>query len=174
MSKTSYYGVAGNGTTGLIYGGTQDNGSLLLLPNIQNATLPAGGDGGFAAVDPENDNYIYGSTPGLGIHLSTNRGVSVQDIHDGITDVDANFIAPFILDPNQPNRMLAGGRSLWRTNNVRAGGQPTWNSIRPAQSSGNNNTSAIAVAKGDSNIIWVAQNDGQVYKTNNGLDARPT
>ncbi|MBK9233207.1 MAG: hypothetical protein IPO15_20780 [Anaerolineae bacterium] len=28
----------------------------------------------------------------------------------------ANFISPFILDPNNPNRLLVGGRSLWRSN----------------------------------------------------------
>ncbi|HEX8264950.1 MAG TPA: FG-GAP-like repeat-containing protein [Pyrinomonadaceae bacterium] len=171
---TQYYGAAGNGTTRLIYGGAQDNGTMRLLPGEQNANVIPYGDGGFAAVDPTNDNYCYGESQWLAIHRSTNRGSTALFIADGITDATiggANFIAPFILDPNDPNRMLAGGRSLWRTNNVKTGNQPTWTAIRP---SGTNNISAIAVAQGDSNIIWIAQNDGKVYRTINGLDANPT
>lgn len=172
---TQYYGAAGNGTTGLIYGGTQDNGTLRLLPSSQNANLPYGGDGGFSAVDPTDDNYCYGEHIYLELHRSTDRGASAHGIFGGIADAQnsekANFIAPFILDPNDRNRMLAGGHSLWRTNNVRAAGQPTWTSIRPG---GSHKLSAIAVAPGNPNVIWIAQNDGKVYKTNNGLDTIPT
>ncbi|MGI8641153.1 MAG: FG-GAP-like repeat-containing protein [Pyrinomonadaceae bacterium] len=174
---TQFYGAAGNGTTGLIYGGTQDNAPLRLLSGNSNAKWIYGGDGGFSAVDPIDDNYCYGEYVWLRIHRSLNcrsDSATAQDIHSGISDVtnnQANFIAPFILDPNEPNRMLAGGRSLWQTNNVRTGNPPTWTSIRPG---GSDNISAIAVATGNSNIIWIAQNDGKIYKTNNGLDTNPT
>jgi hypothetical protein len=160
---TQYYGAAGNGTTGLIYGGAQDNGTLRLLSSSQDAILSYGGDGGFVAVDPTDDNYCYGEYIYMQIHRSIDRGLSAQTIDDGIANVPANFVAPFILDPNNSNRMLAGGISLWATNNVKISGQPTWTQIRM---DGSNNISAIAVATGNSNIIWVGQNDGKIYKTN--------
>ncbi|CAN5381141.1 hypothetical protein BH20ACI1_BH20ACI1_00620 [soil metagenome] len=191
---SQYYGAAGNGLTGLIYGGTQDNGTLRLLPGSQNANSPYGGDGGFSAVDPTDDSYCYGEYIGLRIHRSIDHGVSAQSIYAGITDISdipgentyASFIAPFILDPNQPNRMLAGGASLWRTNNVRGNDnpndQPTWSKIRA-----NSNTfriTAIAVAPGNENIVWVSERDegqntpdnlreGRIYKTNNGVNTNP-
>jgi len=170
---TQFYGAAGNGATGRIVGGTQDNGQLTLQSSAStNALLTFGGDGGFAAMDPTDQNYIYGEYIDLQIHRSTNGGTSASYIYTGISDAGsaANFIAPFILDPNNVNRMLAGGASLWRSNNVKAA-TPTWTSIKAA---GTDYISAIAVAPGNSDIIWVAQNDGKVFKTANGTAASPT
>ena len=172
---TQFYAASGSkmGTSELIIGGTQDNGSLRLLDNNTNATNPCCGDGGFSAVDPTNHNYVYSEDVYLQIHRSTNGGGSMEPIYSGITDVFnfANFVAPFILDPNDPNRILAGGRSLWRTNNARGPGQPSWTAIRPH---GSANISAVAVAQGNPSLIWIAQSDGKVFKTNNGLAANPT
>ena len=170
---TQYYGAAGHGGTGFVIGGTQDNGTLISPQGNMNASLMSSGDGGFCAVDPSDDAYCYGEYISLQIYRSQDHGMSVQFIDAGIADagVNANFIAPFILDPNEPNRMLAGGISLWRSNNVRVGNPPDWSSIRPP---GTFPLSAIAVATGNSNIIWVGQNDGELYKTTNGLAATPT
>jgi len=40
--------------------------------------------------------------------------------------------------------------------------------------SGRSLISAIAVAKGDSNLVWVGHEDGQVFKTVDGASAKPT
>lgn len=106
------------------------------------------------------------------IHRSTNGGVSSDWIYSTIGDANsnANFIAPFILDPNDANRMLAGGASLWRSNNVKAA-SPTFSAIRGP---GSSVLSAIAVAPGNSDIIWIGQNNGEVWKTTNGTAASPT
>jgi hypothetical protein len=89
----------------------------------------------------------------------------------------ANFIAPFIIDPNESNRLLAGARSLWVTNSARKSnkeGGPSWAAIKtPAGTTRSNNISAIAVAKGNSNIIWVGHNNGDVFTTTNGLASSP-
>ena len=95
---------------------------------------------------------------------------------------DANFIAPFILDPNDQNRLLAGGLSLWRTNDAKTANTrrrgPTWAEIKPpitpAPTPPYGNISAIAVAHGNSDIIWVGHNDGAIYYTRNGTAVRPT
>ena len=169
---TQYYGAAGNGTTGKIVGGLQDNGTLMLNPGSNVATLTFGGDGGFCAVDPVDSNYTYGEYIALMMHRSTDGGSSASWIYSGISDAGsyANFIAPFILDPNNVNRLLAGGSSLWRSDNAKAA-TPTWSAIRPA---GSDVISAIAVAPGNSSIVWVGQNDGVIQKTTNGTVASPT
>ncbi len=169
---TQFYGAAGNGTTGRIYGGTQDNGSQLLDTGSDLATIPFGGDGGFCAVDPGDQNYLYGEYITLQIHRSTNGGASSGYITSGLSDAgtNANFIAPFILDPNTSTRMLGGGKSLWRTNNVKSA-TPTWTSIKPA---GDDVISAIAIAKGNSSVVWIAQNNAKIYKTTNGTAGSPT
>jgi hypothetical protein len=86
----------------------------------------------------------------------------------------SNFYAPFLLDPNDQKRLLAGGVSLWVTDNARQAytdqpmSGPTWKKIKNA---GNQFLSAIAVAKDESRgkVIWVGDNAGGVYKTSDGL-----
>jgi len=94
----------------------------------------------------------------------------------------ALFIAPFVLDPSQPERMLAGGLSLWRTNDARTPNTPTsgpsWQSVKnPIVTSGdtrNTEISAIAVAPGDPDTVWVGHANGALFLTSNGTADSPT
>ncbi len=169
---SQFYGAAGDGTSGRITGGTQDNGHLTLPVGSNTAALTYGGDGGFAAIDWVNPNYIYGEYVYAQVHRSSNGGTSASYIDGGITEAGsaANFIAPILLDPNDPQRLLVGAASLWLTTNARAG-SVLWSAIKPTVGS---NISAIAVAPGDANVIWIGHNNGHVYKTSNGTAAVPT
>ncbi len=178
LGITQFYGGAGNASSGRVIGGTQDNGTLRFTGATGTWSSMAGGDGGWCASDPTDPNYFYGEFQYLQIHRSTNGGLSSSDIYSGITDAGqssgaTNFIAPFVIDPNNPNTLLAGGSSLWRSTNAKATlpSPVTWSIIKTTVSS---NISAIAVAKGNSNIIWVGHNDGRIYYTTNGTDLMPT
>ena len=114
----------------------------------QKWTTIFGGDGGWCAADPVNPRFLYGEYVLLAIHRNTDGGASSgnTDYINGqfwnaakgkwawkpaphrLPDAmpvppgkpsKALFIAPFVLDPNQPQRILAGGLSLWRTNDAR-------------------------------------------------------
>ena len=88
--------------------------------------------------------------------------------------VCANFISPFVLDPQNADRMLGGGCSLWRSNNVKAA-TPVWAAIKPALAGPNpSRISAVVVDEGNSDLIFVGHNNGDVYKTVNGTQAAPT
>jgi photosystem II stability/assembly factor-like uncharacterized protein len=197
LGVTQFYGAAGNATTGVILGGTQDNGTLKRT-NAGGTTWTTefGGDGGYNAVDPVNDNNLYGEYVGLQLHRSLNGGTATDWINglfwtgsayickappfliaDSCNKSGANFIAPFIMDPNNRLTLLAGGASLWRTfdsttPNTSASG-PSWAAIK-APVPTNNFISAIAVAPTDSNQIWVGHNASDLYKTTNGLAGSPT
>ena len=114
------------------------------------------------ATDPSDPNYFYTEYTFLNIHRNTNGATSDNNWWENhisgsfwnaalqpqdwdwkpapytIPDAmhrRALFIAPFVLDPNNADRILAGGRSLWRTNdaktpNTDANG-PSWASIKP-------------------------------------------
>ncbi len=171
-NRTSqFYSADGDGKTGIIYGGLQDNGSQLLKPGSDDSSMVFGGDGGFCAVDSTDNNFLYGEYVYLAIHRSADGGASANWIFSGLTDAfsNANFIAPFILDPNNANRLLGGGASVWRTNNAK-GITPIWTAIRPPSS---DYISALAVAPGNSNVMWVGQNDGVIVRTGNALAANP-
>ena len=181
LGITQFYGAAGNSNSSVIVGGTQDNGTLRYTTGggQQGWTSMFGGDGGICAADPVNSSYFYGEYVFLQIHRSANGGASSSYIYQGdgvqkITDAGsgstANFIAPFILDVNNPNTMLAGGVSLWRSVNIKST-PPTWAAIKPSVGSA---ISAIAVAPGNSDIIYVGHNNGTVYFTANGTSATPT
>ncbi len=190
LGVTQFYGAAGHVATGKIIGGTQDNHTLLSpVSGSQNWTkifgFEVGGDGGFCAVDQTNDPYFYGEFTDLQICRSTDRGQSKDYIWDdpshGIpaecgAAPCANFVAPFVLDPNNENRILGGGARLWRSNNVRhpQASQVSWAAIKPQAPGDRNYISAIAVAPGQSNIIWVGHNFGSVYYTTNGTATNPT
>jgi len=84
----------------------------------------------------------------------------------------ANFIAPFILDPNNENRLLAGSRELWVSADVKSA-TPSWNSIKAATPN-MWPISASAVTPGVSDTIYVGHNDGSIYKTMDGTSSTPT
>jgi photosystem II stability/assembly factor-like uncharacterized protein len=189
---TQFYAGAGNVESGAIIGGAQDNGTLRFTSEggTEGWTEMFGGDGGWCAADPTDPDVFYGEYVFLAIHRSTDGGQSAEFIsgmRDDFTwkpvpfripdafNQNALFIAPFVLDPNEPDRMLAGGLSLWRTNDVKTpntqNAGPTWRSIKPSAGSV---ITALAVARGNPKVVWVGHEDGQVFKTANGTGANPT
>ncbi|WP_371664068.1 WD40/YVTN/BNR-like repeat-containing protein [Streptomyces sp. NBC_00280] len=199
---TQFYGGAGHAGSGKIVGGAQDNGSLTFDPALgtQDWRSFFGGDGGWCASDPTDPDVFYGEYVFLNIHRNTDGGTTDDTQGDRyisgqffnfvtrdwdwkqvpfrITDAkneDALFIAPFVLDPNNENRILAGGVSLWRTDNAKqpntATTGPTWKAVKP---NAGTMISAIAVARGDSDAVWVGHEDGMVFRTANGTATTPT
>lgn len=178
---TQFYGGAGHPGTGRIIGGTQDNGTLVYNPSAgpQAWTQTYFADGGFAAADPTDPNYLYGETQWLGVHRSTNGGINSNDItgcggaaplQDSCNN-NSNFIAPILLDPNDPNRLYGGGSSLWRNSSARS--SSSWANVKPWTSGGQNHISAIAIAAGQPDVIWVGHSAGELYKTTNGTAGAP-
>lgn len=198
LGITQFYGASINPVSGRIFGGTQDNGTRLFTGNIANWTQSAGGDGGYTATDPADANYFYGTIYWALHFRSTNGGSSTSYIYNTanpIADADneamVNFENYLALDPNNSNRMLVCARRLWRSNNVKAA-SPDWFIIKPdiappgnrrpgpgggnAHFATNNpyNISTVAVAPGNSNVIWVGHNNGEIYVTTNGTATSPT
>jgi len=179
---TEAYSVAGRG--GNVTFGAQDVASRYYRTTPADPTQKWRAanlcchDGAATAADRTNPNTLYGSTQYLGIHRSLDGGATNGFICYGITDIvcgnyrgSSMFIAPFVLDPNNQSRMLAGSASLWRSNDVSSGTPPSWSAIHSGTGS---RVMAIAVAPTDSNVIWVAYQNGTVFKTANGTDATPS
>jgi photosystem II stability/assembly factor-like uncharacterized protein len=198
LGVTQFYGAGINPTTGNIVGGTQDNGTLFYNGDPQNWAHIFGGDGGYGAADPVDPDFFYGEVQRALIHRSTNGGTGNSSyIYAGPNPIqdagslNSNFIPFFMLDPNDPHRMLVACKRMWRSNNVKDP-QPDWFAIkesidpngrpfgpgRPLQSHYDENSpynlSTIAVAKGNSDVIWAAHNNGDLYMTTNGTDMAPT
>ncbi|MFI9340859.1 WD40/YVTN/BNR-like repeat-containing protein [Streptomyces sp. NPDC052773] len=198
---TQFYGGAGHTAGGKIIGGAQDNGTLVFDPALGTERWREffGGDGGWCAADPDDENVFYGEYVFLNIHRSTDGGatddtrgdryISGQFFNPVVRDWDwkpvpfripdaknrqAEFIAPFVMDPNNPQRLLAGGRSLWVTDDAKTrntpGSGPRWRAIK-----GNAGSliTALAVSPRDSDVIWVGHEDGLVFRTTEGTNTAP-
>lgn len=195
LGITQFYGAGINPTTGHVIGGTQDNGTLFYSGNKQSWNHIFGGDGGYGEADPTDPDYFYGEVQRALLHRSTNGGQSSGYIFGGPNPIedagslDVNFIPFFTLDPNEPNTMFVAAKRLWRSRNVKAN-QPDWfvakESIEPPAPDGPRraddahfaendpfNMSTIAVAEGESDLIWVGYNNGQVWFTANGTEDDP-
>ncbi len=202
---TQFYYGDGHVATNTIVAGAQDNGTLRYTPSqgVNGWNSVWGGDGGDVASDPSDPQIWYGEYVYLQLFRDATGGAG-GDFPDGyicgrywdngwkwkpapftITearDQQALFIAPFELDPNEPNRLLGGGLSLWRTNDAKAPnsinppGGPSWATIKDPIGSNRrtHSISAIAIAHGNPDVIAVGHGEGSVYRTTNGTSATPT
>ncbi len=188
MQTTEYYAVAGHANGGPILGGTQDRGMIRSQIGSNRSVLEMGGDGVCALIDPSDPRYQYGCGQFLWISRLQPNGLigltnDLPDSNPSSNMIVANFQAPVVLDPNKTSRMLGGGASLWRSENVRnathdVGQRAKWVAIKrplPIAFLGDDSRliSAIAIAKGDSNDIWVGHNDGRLFRTRNGTSSTP-
>ena len=198
---TQFYGGAVHAASGRIVAGAQDNGTLVIDPGAGSDQWHSwfGGDGGSCASDPTDPNVFYGEYVRLNIHRNTDgcatsdtngdRYISGQfwdevrgewawkpvpfQIPDARTQ-DALFIAPFVLDAGNPNRILGGASSLWETLNAKAPNTPTsgprWRAIKPGTG---RFISAIGISPINSDVVWVGHEDGAVFRTVNGASGAP-
>ena len=179
LGVTQFYGAAGIAGS-KITGGAQDNYTLLQTDDNSTAWQKIyGGDGGLSAVSHQNDAtkfYYFGEYTRLRIHRSDDGAGASYIYENGLDDasVDANFIAPFYLDPNNDNTMLAGGASLWRSTNVSTAdeGDITWSKIKNAVN--DTRISQITISEGDSDLVLLGYNDGSIYKSTDATAAAPT
>jgi photosystem II stability/assembly factor-like uncharacterized protein len=158
-------------------GGAQDNGTLLGDDSGGiDAWRPVfGGDGGHVAVDPTNAQVIYAESQWANIGKSVDGGVRFTSVTRGldpvrsdVLDPDANylFVTPFVLDPNDAQRLWIGGEFLYRTSN----GAAQWNKASTALPDGGL-TSAIAIAPADSNRVVAGTHKGHVLWSADALQA---
>ncbi|PHN01323.1 T9SS type A sorting domain-containing protein [Flavilitoribacter nigricans] len=153
----------------LAIGGLQDNSTV-----VYNGTAAwarrIGGDGMTAAIDPQDDQFIYGSLQNLNVLRSTDRGETFRRLVIGNSAAETrNFNSPFKLAPSRPTQLYAGAQRLYVSNN--RGG--TWEQAS-SQKDGRNAILKIAVSASDPDLLYFSTNslDGSqapaVFKSTSG------
>jgi hypothetical protein len=194
LAITQFNGGAGHAGTGKIVGGSQNNGTLVYTPAAgpNGWTIEFILDAGYAAIDPTDPNYLYGEFAYLRIQRSSNGGASGEFVSwssaggvcnpapyriDDACNGTANYVAPFMLDPTNPNRMLGGGVSLWQSNDIKTpvtnSTGPSWRAIK-GPTAGSVPISALMISAVNPNIVWVGHNNGDVYVTGDSQAVSPT
>lgn len=140
LATLQFYGIGQSATNPYkINGGLQDNGHALLDTTKWIATY--GGDGGYAAVDQDNDNnayeeYVYGAIrksddggntwPTQGCMQA--YGACTGCLGQCTPDLHAAFITNFMLDVHNQNVMYVGTNYLYRNSSARTAGK-VWERI---------------------------------------------
>jgi photosystem II stability/assembly factor-like uncharacterized protein len=118
VTSQIYIGSVSHQNPNIMLAGLQDNNT------IRYGGTPfwdpvIGGDGSFNAIDPTNDQIMYGSYQYLNVLKSTDQGFSFTDIlNHSASSFGGNsvaFIAPFALSNSNTSILYAAGDSLKRS-----------------------------------------------------------
>jgi photosystem II stability/assembly factor-like uncharacterized protein len=177
LGITQFYGGAASSDGHYIIGGTQDNNHLRYKDSgdwsgKNNWYQWIWGDGGYCAIDSDNPEIQYSEYVNLEIKKSINGGNTFRNKFNGLTDATTNlalFIAPFVMDPNNPKRLIAGSNRIWETIDTAESWHPIGDVIP-----GEYKCSAIDIARQNSNIIWAGYTKGTIMVSTNSLGGTPT
>ncbi len=183
LMTAQYVGIAQHPSNpGLIYGGTQDNGTHRRLAPSNAFRIIQGGDGGQALVDPYEPRYVYGTYYNLSPYRFTDgaSGGPGPDITTGIDTNDRSaFYVPFAMDPEQTHRLYIGSYRLYRTDN--RGDQ--WQAISADLTSGCTSSAASPTGYGcvitaigpqpGSGAVYVGTGDARLWLSTDATVAQP-
>ena len=146
------------------FGGAQDNSTPMGADaqGVNGWTTEFGGDGGYVAIDPVDPSVIYGEAQRAQILKAVNLRVTA-DLSP--PDGDFLFIAPFMLDPNQHDRLwLGGGLTLMRRDR----------NYVDVTTKLDGHVTALDVAPGNSNRVLAGTESGTIYRNDAALSATRT
>ncbi|MDQ1465799.1 MAG: hypothetical protein QOH10_214 [Actinomycetota bacterium] len=151
LEITQFSSVAG----WLPIGGTQDNGSQYF--NSGTTWLQyMDGDGGPAAINPQNEYETYGQFHSLAVFKSLDADQSVSLSDFGIpVGTPRLFYSPVEMNPAQPASLYGGTTRIYHSANS---GQ-TWLSYSPDFLSGKGRVTAIGVAPSSKTTLYAAAAD---------------
>ena len=161
LQTSQFYANFANATKdgNFAIGGMQDN-STAIYTGEAAWTKVLGGDGMSAAIDPVDNNIIYGSLQFLNIFRSTNSGQSFEDIAPGA--FEPIFSAPFEIAPSNPRVLYAGGRFIYKSTDR----GNTWFTPNPNFIDQGNSILNIAVSPNNLNHLLVSTTPNVIGKAN--------
>jgi photosystem II stability/assembly factor-like uncharacterized protein len=162
-----------------VFGGTQDTGGYRRNGPSSWTKVSACGDMGRFVIDPSTSNNVYGINTAGGfcaggalILRSTDGGATFNAAVSGMTDgVNATFDPPLVLDPSHPATLYYGSNRVFRSTDA----AQTWQAVsadltqgtRPFQTGAGYHLGALAVAPGNSDIVYTGAEDGVISRTTN-------
>lgn len=167
LSNIQFYSGAVYPVNEKYWGGTQDNGHLQKNPSGLLWNISFGGDGGYSAqhqTDPliAYEEYVY-----LDMRKTTNGGTNWNSCLNGLSDATnpslCLFIAPFAMDPENSDVLLAGSDKVWMTDDA----ADNWTQVSYSLSSGYL-VSAVTVLDSSSDYLaFAGTTDGSIFRCDN-------
>ncbi len=167
LEITQFYGGAVEANGSNYQGGTQDNGHLKYNGSGTSWTEIKGGDGGYAEISQTNSQVAYEEYVYLDISKTTDGGNTWNDAQNGLTDAgDGNvclFIAPFSMNPENSDVLIAGSDNVWVTTDAAA----NWSSSSNTLSTGEKVSAVTIVNAAAPYLSFAGTTDGKVFKSTN-------
>jgi len=170
-----------------VIGGMQDNGTMLArTENIMDRWKePLRADGFYCQI-PAGAEYYYASQNSsyqpkiriFRVKMDEDGKVLMQTRIDPIGGLDFIWNTPFMLDPNDNNKMyLAGGKMLWRNNDLssipmvasRDSTSIGWDSLSKTRIdflAAGERITAVHVSQKPANIVYYGTSRGKVFRIN--------
>jgi hypothetical protein len=149
------------------FGGTQDNGTQQYSgTSTWDSVICA--DGGATAIDPVHTNNVYAvciANSGPTVYKSTSGGTlgTFVTAQSGITTSDRAFFGEtLVIDPANSQTLYFGTYRIYQSTN----GAQSWSLISGDLTNGGY-ISALAVAPGNSQVVYAVTSDGNVWVTTN-------
>jgi hypothetical protein len=174
LSTLQFYGIGQHPTNpARIHGGLQDNGEAYTADGITWFETE-GGDGGFSATDWSDgeiayEEYVYGaiarsSTGGASSWTCIQNFGGCSGCGGCVPDGQTAFIAPVVLDANDPSILYTGSKYLYR--NLDAPNGSTWSAVSPDLVGTPYDNILYVHSAGDGGVggtIWVTTLNGKVW-----------
>lgn len=153
----------------LAIGGLQDNNTVIYTGTTTWSVGHIGGDGGWAAIDPTNDNVLYGTGQILLLAKSTNGGNDWFNISPPGNNRITIFEAPFVVGFGNPNLIYAGRDLIYKSTN----GGTLWTITNGGIPLDGNPAVAMAISQQNSDVVYVAtaplvSPSPRIFRTRNG------
>jgi len=150
-----------------IYGGSQDNGTIVSpTGSPDDWHMIQNGDGGPAIVDHTNSDIVYVTWFGFPIYKSTNGGASFREVMNGIDPSDSSNIevVPLEMDAHDPRVLYFGTNRVYRSTT----GAEYWQPISPTLTQGWSFLTAIGLSSSDNQVVYAGGATGEIWVTTNG------
>lgn len=162
MANTEFYAIAHAPTNpALVFGGTQDNGTIRSRPGDTIWDWIRGGDGATVAIDPTDEGIVYAMYQYASSIAKQVYGGGWQPLNAGLPLGSTCFNLHFQVHPTDPSILLASCGSLWRTTTQPPG---DWRAIFPPagfpSTAGGVVRSAVDPSR---DIYYAATNGGELY-----------
>ncbi len=169
-----------------VIGGAQDNGSWFTnnANNLRPWVTPRGGDGACCAIANNRSAYYFSIENGKMMKASLDTAGNVLTFAriDPIGAKDYLFVNPYVLDPNNNNRMyMSAGNKLWRNdslNDIPMIGN--WDSITTGWTRLADTLpipkayiTAVAVSTTPANRVYIGTDTTAIYRIDSAGSANP-
>ncbi|MCP4726837.1 MAG: T9SS type A sorting domain-containing protein [bacterium] len=165
-----------------IIGGLQDNGNWYTTEVSESTSwseMPFGGDGSYCYIGNGRGSWYFSTQNGkvrrYGNDLNNNLGYTrIDPVNGGESGTSYLFINPFLIDPNNSDRVfIAGGDRIWRNNDVTQipinnydKTSINWDELTNTIVSQSTIT-ALEISTSPANILYYGTSDGWVYRIEN-------